>query len=69
MRGTIHVHRYMDQKADWRERHHRMLEWLYLKEYWRASDKDKDKVLRLYGDPLREALEKHRKAKRGKLVY
>lgn len=41
------------------ERQKRMLEWWYLKEYWRASAEDKPIVLALYGKPLREAIERY----------
>ena len=55
MRGTIYVDKFME----YAERQRRMLEWLYLKEYWKASEEDKPEVLALYGQPLVRALEKY----------
>jgi hypothetical protein len=56
MTGTINVEAFMDYQA----RQRRMLEWWYLKEFWRASEQDKPKVLELYGQPLEHALMKYR---------
>jgi hypothetical protein len=57
MQGTIYVEKFMDYAA----RQRRMLEWLYLKEFWRASEEDRPRILELYGKPLQQALAKHRK--------
>jgi hypothetical protein len=58
MQGTIDV----EQVMDYWERHTRMLEWWYLKEYWRAKRTgDEAQVLRLYGKPLFKALAKYQR--------
>ena len=56
LEGEIDVERCMDYVV----RQERMLEWWYLKEYWRADEQDKPIVLALYGKPLADALKKYR---------
>ncbi len=56
MKGTINVEAFMD----YHRRQRRMLEWWYLKEYWKADEQGKQEVLALYGKPLEEALVKYR---------
>jgi hypothetical protein len=53
--GEINVERFRDI----RERQARQLEWWYLRELWAAKKEDRELVVTLYGNILREALEKY----------
>lgn len=57
MHGSIDVERCMEVQRRMR----RELEWWYLKEYWKADKQDRDLVLALYGEILREELGKYRR--------
>lgn len=56
--GSIEVERFMEVY----NRQRRALEWIALREYWRADEQDKERVLALYGPVLAEALRKRREA-------
>ena len=63
--GEIDVERLMD----FCKRQRGMTEWVALKEYWRASEEDKPKVLELYGKVLVEGLAKYQRRFKRALRY
>lgn len=66
MQGVIYVEEYMEREhrlQDWLARRQRDVEWIALREYWRASDDDKHKVKVLYGATLVKGLLKHNQDK------
>lgn len=61
MQGVIYVEEYMEREhrlQDWQARRQRDVEWIALREYWRASDEDKGKVKALYGEALQRGYQK-----------